>query len=48
MQRWAANLMRHDLPPARRPRRAPGEVQMDDGLWAPGFLEAYRKVQGVW
>ena len=21
---------------------------MDDGLWVPGFIEAYRKVEGVW
>ena len=26
----------------------PVQVQMDDGLWAEGFLEAYRKVEGVW
>jgi hypothetical protein len=26
----------------------PVEVQLDDGTWAPGFLEAYRKVEGVW
>lgn len=26
----------------------PVEVQMDDGIWVPGFLEAYRKVEGVW
>ncbi len=26
----------------------PIEVQLDDGIWAPGFLEAYRKVEGVW
>lgn len=23
-------------------------VQLDDGLWVPGWLEAYRKVEGVW
>ena len=26
----------------------PVEVQLDDGTWAPGFLEAYRNVEGVW
>jgi hypothetical protein len=26
----------------------PVEVQLDDGIWAPGLLEAYRKVEGVW
>ena len=26
----------------------PVEVQLDDGIWAPGFLEAYRKVEGMW
>lgn len=26
----------------------PVEVQMDDGIWVPGSLEAYRKVEGVW
>lgn len=24
------------------------EVQLDDGIWVPGFLEASRKVEGVW
>lgn len=23
-------------------------VQLDDGLWVPGWLEAYRQVEGVW
>lgn len=23
-------------------------ARLDDGIWAPGFLEAYRKVEGVW
>ena len=26
----------------------PVEVQLDDGIWVPGFLEAYRQVEGVW
>ena len=25
----------------------PVEVQLDDGIWAPRFLEAYRKVEGA-
>jgi hypothetical protein len=26
----------------------PVEVQLDDGVWAEGFLEAYWHVEGVW
>lgn len=25
----------------------PVQVQLDDGIWAPGSLEGYRKVGGV-
>jgi hypothetical protein len=24
------------------------QVQLDDGLWYDGWLEAYRQVEGVW
>jgi hypothetical protein len=24
------------------------QVQLDDGLWYEGWLESYRKVEGVW
>jgi hypothetical protein len=26
----------------------PVEVQLDDGTWLEGYLEAYRQVEGVW
>jgi hypothetical protein len=26
----------------------PVQVQMDDGVWAEGLLEGFRKVEGVW
>jgi hypothetical protein len=24
------------------------QVRLDDGIWVPGRLESYRKVEGVW
>ena len=45
--RWSSlsgmNYVRLD-----RHAACPVEVQLDDGIWATGFLEAYRKVEGVW
>jgi hypothetical protein len=26
----------------------PVQVHLDDGLWVPAWLEAYRQVEGVW